>query len=61
MVSRDIAKGLVAVLSGMIIFKASSNIPMIEGFFQTKPEILLVLGFVMFFFRDSIVTKLGAK
>jgi hypothetical protein len=59
--SKDIAKGLLAVLAGMIIFKGVTYLPLVEGFIRDHPFIAILIGFGIFFFRDQIVEKVTGK
>jgi len=52
---------ILAILGGMIIFKGSSHIDVVETFIKDQPIITVVIGFLIFFNRHKIADKLGLK
>ena len=58
-VSKENIKGLLAVMAGMIIFKASSYWDTIESLFREYTWLFILLGFILFFQRGKIANKIG--
>lgn len=61
MVSKTNVMGLLAALTGIYIFKATTFIPAIENQVQQHPFIVIGAALLIFFYRERIAVKLGAK
>lgn len=59
--NEDNLDGMLAVLAGMIIFKASDYIGAIEQYMKQYPLIFVGLGFLLFFQRKNIIKRFKKK
>lgn len=57
--SKSNINGLLAVLAGMLIFKATTYISYVEDVIKQYPLVVVVAAFVLFFYREKISAKLG--
>lgn len=58
---KDNIAGLIAILVGMLIFKATTYIDSVESFISDKPLIVIGAALVLFFYRIKIADKIGGK
>ena len=54
MVSEENLEGFMAVVAGMVIFKATTYLGFFENSIQSYPYVVIILGLIMFFYRKKI-------
>jgi hypothetical protein len=60
-VSKSNTAGLLAVLAGMLIFKATTFIQPVEDLIKQYPWVVIILALILFFNREKIASKIGGN
>ena len=61
MVSIQNLAGLFAVISGILIFRGTVELGAVTEFIGKYPLVVIILGFVLFFYRFKIAGKIGTN
>lgn len=55
--SKDNLDGFIALIAGIILFKSLTYVTVIENVIQKYPLFVVILAFLLFFYRKKIADK----